>query len=485
MLDWVSENLVSAICFAFVLGSLAQAFFLKKDFFRPTNIYIFTQCLTLGIAYLKFDPSMSDFKPMTWFIYLGAMFSFILGDLTFDLVHFRGAKAPRKCDFKNSEWKKSTPFSNVESSEFKQSKIDEEVSLESGEKKERLKKNSFTLGLDFIKENYRWKKHFQISCLIFILFLIACAEILLTSGFYFTASIHDERPVYSTFSNTLFFSSPLVVILFASASFRSVNPYKKIRFASILLACLTVVIALLVYPGRNALFLSIGMVVILYNFLKRRVRVRFIVGALAIGVVFFLGVAMAREQFGGSSLRGLAASYIMKLPYRYVANNFWNLDYALNSPPDNEIHPFTYGVDALSGVFEYAKFPASMKEIFGWDDAFNGRIIKKEGYNTVSYLWELYKDFGVAGTILGPFFWAFLLAYIYSQMNARPKIPLILLYTFFLYYTGFSFFTAWYKFGHVWLWIWSFLLFEFLCGFPRKGKSEGEEKESGAENRLR
>ena len=127
MLEIMQDYGVSIACFFVVILCLFQTWILKKDFFRPGNIYVFTQALTLGVAYLKLNTAMSDFRPLTWIVWIGAMVSFLLGTLTFSLVY------PKDQAFKDSS-KKWLP--------------------------------------DKMEKKYDWYKHFYLTIFLFGVFLL-------------------------------------------------------------------------------------------------------------------------------------------------------------------------------------------------------------------------------------------------------------------------------------------------------------------------
>ena len=128
------------------------------------------------------------------------------------------------------------------------------------------------------------------------------------------------------------------------ASFKSINPYKWIRILSFIMAVGVITLSVCVYPGRNSLFLCLGSSFILFNYLKKKIPVKAVVTVLLLAVSSFVVVGMMRSQYADDSLEGMGLEYMMKLPYDYVANNYWNLDYAINPPSDREIHPYTYGL---------------------------------------------------------------------------------------------------------------------------------------------
>ena len=116
MFSWVTEYPESIFAFALSLFCLVQAVWLKKDFFSPITVYVFSQSITLGIAYLRLDEAMSDFKPKTWMIWILGMLSFCTGSFLVKLI----AKSKRvPCDIappsppRNYNWRLHLVFSFV------------------------------------------------------------------------------------------------------------------------------------------------------------------------------------------------------------------------------------------------------------------------------------------------------------------------------------------------------------------------------------
>lgn len=411
------EYTVSILCLVAVLFCLWQTWYLKKDFFNPVNIYVFAQCFTLGVAYLQLDAAMTDFKFNTWIVWGGAMFSFIAGSGVYYLVN----------DRKNLQFVRTD-----------------------------------------VCEIYDWRKHFYISLVLLLLFMIGAIGMTAKVGTLIILSDDISKWVsadidYGVFINVSVASSPLVVLFFMVAAFKSTNPSKSIRVASLCISIFLIPFTLCVYPSRTALFLSSCFILILFNFLKKRIPVRLIVGALVVAFALFITVALFRSQYGTNTLEGMAAGTALSIPYNYIANNYWNLDFMLNSPTDFERHGFTYGVDALNGIFEYTHLPGAIRTSMGWDGMFNESVMKIPGYNTTGYLWEVYKDWGIPGTVIFPFVISFFMTFLYERMKVARSPRLWMLFTMFLYYIGWWFFLAGYKFGTFWLWIYIILLGTKLC----------------------
>ncbi len=406
MLAWICENPESAFLISVVVGLLFFVWKTKKDFFSPATVYIFSQCLTLAVAYLQLDNAMTPFHAKTWFVWLGAIFSFSTACL---LYEWNAGKIPMVADENNPSVR------------------------------------------------YNWKWHFALACVILALYLVGIFGILQKVGtlilFSGNASYWASRKVDYGIYAQFFSSAPLVILLFGVAAFRSLNPVSWIRWISRAVVPLICLLSVCAYPSRTTFFMCVGFAVILFNVLCKRIPVWLITAFLLLGISAFVFVASARSQYAGSnSIRSMTMDAAMTMPYKYVANNYWNLDYALNPAPDRHIHSFTYGIDFFSGMLEYFRVPGALKNSFGWDGIFNESVQKIPGYNTTGYLWEIYKDFGLPGCFIVPFLIGLGLSSLYARMKRRKTPFRVMLFTFFIYFAGFWFFLAGYKQGIFWAW---------------------------------
>ena len=435
MLSWVAEYPVSSALFLVVLFILFQSWWLKKDFFSPATVYCFSQCITLGIAYFKLDYAMTDLKPLTWMIWIGAMVAFVGGAFLARLV--------AKQDGLPVE------VANIESC-----------------------------------SQYNWRLHIVLSFIPFLMFLIGIYGIIQVAGNLLLLTGNPAK--YMTkdtnygYYPVLFCSSPLSVLLFGVASFKKFNPEKKLRYLARFMVVAAIFITLLAYPNRGTLFFSAGILVILFNYLHKRISAIWIMLFLGLATAAFIGISSLRDQYGGGSVEGVAADAVVKLPYIYVANNYWNLDYAANPPPDKEYHPHTYGIDFFFGMFEYARIPSSFRNSFHWDGLFNERIEKVSGFNTASYLWEVYKDLYFPGVIILPFLCSLALSVLHLKLCRKSCTPRqLLFYTMFIYFIGWWFFTPGYKQGIYW--VWSAIVFFISTVSMRMPKVEDKSEASAPE----
>lgn len=430
MLSWVVDYPVSSALFFVVIFCLFQSWWLKKDFFSPMTVYVFSQCITLAISYLKVDYAMTDFKPTTWMVWGLGMFAFCSGCILARLVA----------------------------------------------KSKGLKVN---IAKVLPAENYNWGLHLALSFVVFAFFIVGVFKIIQVVGspiiFAEDPSKWMSKDIDYGYFPVLFSSGPLCILLFGVASFKKYNSVNWVRRVSAVMILVTIAINLVAYPNRTALFFNVGFFLILLNYLFKRISPIVIASVLMLAVVAFISIGNVRNQYGGGSLEGKALDVVMELPYKYVANNYWNLDYALNPPTDREIHPHTYGIDFFSGIFEYVRLPGSFKTSYHWDDSFNDRIQKVFGFNTVNYLWDIYKDFHIFGVFLVPFLCGIALTTLHLKFCGRFTPRQILFYTYFIYFVGWWFFTSAYKQGLYCAWGMILFFITTVCARQTKLGAKGAE----------
>ena len=412
MFSWIVDNPVSSVLFFVSFVCLVQAWLLKKDFFSPVNVYCFSQCITLAVAYLKLDHAMTDFKLKTWIFWIGALVCFCAGGFLVNLVA-RIKSCPVNCNPCVRQY------------------------------------------------GYNWKLHVLLAFGTFLMFLVGVAGIVHTAGQLLVfvddpAEWMTQEPRFGYFG--IFFSGgPLTVLLFALSSFSRFNPVKSLRMVSRFMVVFTIIFAFLSYFYRTSLFFSIGFIIILYNYLHKRVSAFWMLFSLVFAIGAFMGISALRSQQYMGSLKKNAVNMVALLPYRYVANNYWNLDYAINPTSDMERHPPTYGIDFFSGMLEYTGMTTKIKKSNRWDSPFQESVQKRDGFNTVSYLWEVYKDWGFFGVLLVPLICGMALSVFYLRLS-KPYTPRdIAFYTYFIYFVGWWFFSPSYKQGLYWFWM--FLLY--------------------------
>lgn len=407
----------SCVCFAVAIVVIVIVSLLKEDVFRPSTLYILVQAVMLGVAYLKLVPAMSDFKLNTWLVWGGGAASFIVACFLTDLAWKMAGGPP----------------------------LPAKVSIH-GE--------------------YNWVRHFFLSFLAFGYFFIGVLGVISIAGnlvlltdkpYMWLDGAHSPVLEYAGY----FTSGAMVVALFAVGAFKSMNPVRWVRYASRFMVVFTILLSFATFPSRGINMLCLGMVLLLIHFLHGRFTWKSLLVVAAFVFVFFIAVASLKGQYGDSST-DVTDNKVVKnlslLPYMYVANNYWNLDYAFNRTSDIPEHSWTYGIDAFYGLTHILQIGDGLQTSFGWDTPFNESIVKSRGLNTVPYLWDAYKDFGYPGIFLVPFFFGVLFTFMYHHL-AQLKSPLGLLFfcTFMLWVILWNFTTG-YKQSMYWTWFGFFVL---------------------------
>jgi len=412
--------MVSGIAFFIAFLCLFEASLLKKDFFSPARVYIFTQTITLGVAYLKLSPLMTDFKILTWVVFLGGMLSFVVGCYTMKLAFG----------------------------------VDTKPSVSN---------NKFVYF-----ENYRWNLHIFFAFILFLLYFLPAKKLFDYAGGFplFSSNLSEiMSQKLSSIIGILSYSlalSPLTITLFGAASFSSINSNRYLRYFSRFMTVLQFIAILLFHPARNTLFISIASLIIMWNYLKKNISAKTLLLGIVILIGAFVAVAQVRDQYGSNSIENLAIEQVIKLPYIYIANNFWNLDYALNPQFPSAGHPPTYGLDHFFTSMPFIGI--SLRKAFGWDTIFNESISKQHGYNTVNYLWEIYKDFGGIGVAFIPFFWGILIKWLYMRLKINLQMRFLLIYSSAITMVGLWWFSIWYKVSLIYVfWILAILGITELC----------------------
>lgn len=425
MTDWLAYP--ESVLFFFVgLATLILASFFKKNLFSPPLLYVLVQSIMLGIAYLKLMPAMTDFHLNTWLVWGGGLISFLSGCfLIYLLMRYYG----------------NTPS------------LPEKLSL---------------------SDSYSWKKHFFLSLLAFAFFMygvfgvisIAGNMVLLTRNpSFWLASKESPVLAYAFF----FTSSPMVVGLFGVASFKSYNPIRWIRNISKIMCLITIALSFMTYPSRGVNLMCVGFLFVLANYLFKRITWKIAAFIVALVLVFFVGVASLKGQYGEMDVtNNKLVKEVALLPYKYIANNYWNLDYAFNKFSDAPDHSWTYGIDAFYGITQIMSIGGGLQTSFGWDSPFNESVEKVVTLNTIPYLWDAYKDFGYPGIFLVPFFWGCLFTFLYKKLPSAKTPMALLFHSSFCFWIILWNFTTGYKQAMYIIW---FIFFFFICSLSRGKKT--------------
>jgi oligosaccharide repeat unit polymerase len=145
--------------------------------------------------------------------------------------------------------------------------------------------------------------------------------------------------------------------------------------------------------------------------------------------------------------------------YAYIANNFWNFDYAVQKYIDgNSFYPRSFGFELLRPLFFFSHLEGPVSSLHGFDSLYNESVVKVRGLNTVLFIWHFYKDFGLWGTFLLIFLLGCGLGIFYQNTMERPTLLRLCLWSVFIGMIFFSFMVPLWSFWFTYLNVGVFLL---------------------------
>ncbi|MBO7500743.1 MAG: oligosaccharide repeat unit polymerase [Fibrobacterales bacterium] len=426
--------MASALLFAVCALCLLQSSVFKRDFFGPVSVYLFSQCLSLGIAWLRLTPQMTPWHAETWAVFAGSAVSFSLGCVCARLAW--AARHPHEAIDRDAPSKELLAAANA---------------------------------------GYRWKLHLVLTLCAFAYFLVGLAAEIKDMGAPMLllpdlakAMAKGGGPNIGRFVFP-FSSAPMVCALCVVGCFKSMNPSRPLRVAFRALFAAAAVLGFVGLPNRISLFAVALTAAYVFDLACRRIRPAAILLGIAAAFALFFAVAQLKSQ--GVTMEGILTDKKMwELPYKYIANNWWNLDYAINRGNDEWTQPTLFGLDAAHGLVEPLPAVGRLHEVYNWDGIYNDRSIKTSTLNTMPYQWGLYKDFGMAGAVGIPFLVGLFLGTLHASVRARGRAGDVLLYSLLLFFVTFWFFEEfWFSFIYV-SWVLAVLLVARVCTGRRRAE---------------
>jgi oligosaccharide repeat unit polymerase len=316
-----------------------------KPLFAPWALLCISQFGGMAISLLKLMPAMTDPATMTWFVFFGFNFSYLLG-------YAFAIKATRNL---NEQPRPPQEMSRNQAVVF--------------------------LGISAI----------------FYMTVIASR---FAAGSWPIFAANPEA------SRIKFFSANLLInftiqFSYSTAAFSAWMIFRAKsglrRIAWICWGLIPVVFILAV--ARNMILFSLFSLLFYFELWKRPLKVRWAVLFCVLFIGMFLATGLAREGIAITKALSFVGKgtkvwvFAFKPVYMYVANNFWNLDYGIQLIGLPKGQPFTFGYTSLSGISYYLN-GGRFETAFGLDGFLNESTSKVPGLNTVSYQWTLFKDFG-------------------------------------------------------------------------------------------
>jgi oligosaccharide repeat unit polymerase len=178
---------------------------------------------------------------------------------------------------------------------------------------------------------------------------------------------------------------------------------KSVHFISMVLLIVFALYATIV--TRVDIIRTILFCFVLVNYGRKTINLKHIGLLAGFGLLLFFSFSFIR--FSQSAAETLVSTYQFQIPkqfawcvtmYVYIANNFWNFDYAVQKFIDcNQAYNFGYGFNFFRGFYFLAKLEDPIVKMFGFDNLYNASITKVHGLNTVLFPWHFFTNFGYFG----------------------------------------------------------------------------------------
>lgn len=163
----------------------------------------------------------------------------------------------------------------------------------------------------------------------------------------------------------------------------------------------------------------------------------------AVVAVVFLAVGYFRygnpEEFSDLSV-GIQLYYILQGVYLYLVNGYWNFYVGFEQYLAGDV-PWSWGLASFSGILYWFVDSYGISIAMGRDTLFNESIMMVPGLNSVTYAWNLIRDFGLVGCVCLTAVMGAVLQWIYLRFRSGGGLRF--LYPFLAHQVLLSFNTFW------------------------------------------
>jgi oligosaccharide repeat unit polymerase len=405
----------SLVCITILVAYLLRILLAKTDPFHPVTLILVFNFLTLLISQSALDSRWQGLQTFTWMVVLCSSLSLFLGQLSASL------------------YTRSHKLQN------------------------RINLSPLTL------TNWSWRNFHLVTWVAFGLFLVGMlyytsliGGIPLLSGnvTHMTRSGSIDMGIL----NIYLLRGPEVFSVILLGAYKALNPHRWLRWLCIGLALSTLIISFMVFQSRLNIMTAMIVVAFYHHYFVRPMGLKhfFLIGTALISV-FIIVASIRMQYFNQDSNDGFVS--LFKLPYLYIANNWWNTDYGLNPIPGVHHSGIRYGYGIIEGIANLFPGGPSIQLAMGWDGIFNESIELHEGLNTITWHYSAWKEFGFLGVTLAPYVFGVLAEFGFYHFKKNLKLENVALMSLLSGYFILSWFEEFYQNG---LYIWR-IIFVWLC----------------------
>ena len=365
----------------------------NADIFHPARFWICLWTMVIGVTLLDLSYYQREWSIQAWFIILSGLLSFLVGVLLQANKH-------------RALIMKKIPF-------------DIQKILSPNSRKGFMYAIYFLFTVYIIAYLLEWK----------IMGYLPFFSILREAG----------RAEWGVFGLHLLVGSIPIILALVSEAFIVLKTKKteKILYSSIFFLTLVSYFFLL---NRLYIFIWGFILIIQIHYLKKRIKVRQILIFTTVLTGLFVGIGSIRAtQFVGNFIYNVSNMKYSKEyanftgPYMYVSMNLENTARGID-----KLSSHTYGANVFD--FIYAILQAK-KPIAKYLHIDKYQYLVTSSFNTLSYLWYLYWDFGIPGVVIGSMLWGYLISMLYYKMRLNPSFTNVNMYALTLFMVFLSFFT--------------------------------------------
>ena len=365
----------------------------NADIFHPARFWICLWTMVIGVTLLDLSYYQREWSIQAWFIILSGLLSFLVGVLLQANKH-------------RALIMKKIPF-------------DIQKILSPNSRKGFMYAIYFLFTVYIIAYLLEWK----------IMGYLPFFSILREAG----------RAEWGVFGLHLLVGSIPIILALVSEAFIVLKTKKteKILYSSIFFLTLVSYFFLL---NRLYIFIWGFILIIQIHYLKKRIKVRQILIFTTVLTGLFVGIGSIRAtQFVGNFIYNVSNMKYSKEyanftgPYMYVSMNLENTARGID-----KLSSHTYGANVFDFVYAILQVKKPIAKYLHMDKY---QYLVTSSFNTLSYLWYLYWDFGILGVVIGSMLWGYLISMRYYKMRSNPSFTNVNMYGLTLFMVFLSFFT--------------------------------------------
>lgn len=277
------------------------------------------------------------------------------------------------------------------------------------------------------------------------LYFLSIAQGAAQYGFPLLSSKPDEaRSVFMVGKlQNIFFSAGIPMFILGIHIFRISREW----WLRIFVACAVIglVVTYLLIGSRFMTLVWLSMALVYWDLQVRRLPLLKIASILVVFLLVFAIVGYFRYgkllavASGSPKLLEMGVLVAIESIYSYIANAYWNLDYALHLWSLGALRIPTWGLSTNEGVLWVLGFVPDLQQAYGLTNSLNADVTLKSGLNATSYHWGLFKDAMLLGPVFGSFAMGWLLTFLHGTRCRNGDTAGILVYGLLAYFVLGSF----------------------------------------------